>query len=239
MRTRPALQLFPSHDAYFPILKAFKDGKPLSMQQLHFLRQHRTQLSNPHFDPVLRYYGLYHAPGSFLFPDSKLTPQHLLRCKKRLQLALIGANQGVEFELPLDQFQQFKNLAALDLKQLWHIPGAYPQAPIPGEPFLIPGQPYLHMGMPILPPGSPVFEIDYFEWQNMLGIVRYETNTNTLGKVYIHFEALKQNLLSEQLNAYLARLNPLPPNITPELTPAIEAPRLVHSLHRGPSFGTW
>lgn len=225
----PSLKLTPPHDSYFELLKAFKEGKPLNYQQLHFLQWHHQRLSSPRLTPLLRYYQIPKKTGSFLLPQN-LNKPNITNLKKRLELTLQVLHHGFELELTADQFKDLKKLATPELV-FYH------------------GNPYL-TGAPLFPGGVP--HIDFFQWGNLYGIVKYEFSMGEKeieGNILVYFEDMQERSLEECIKEYaqhetLLQQNNLilapkpihqitPPKEEPSLT---EAPRPRLQLRIEPRF---
>ncbi len=178
----PKLQLIPPRNPHAQLIKAFDAGKPLSAEQHHFLNWHYAQLSSPHLDPLLRY---YRAPrASFLLPaNTVLTPTIIAHFKKRLALMLHHVAHGVEVKLTPPQFQALKTLTG-DALIFYH------------------GNHYL-TGALFFPGG--VAHVDYFQWGNLYGVVKYEFlmgETEVEGNILVYFEDMEERLLEECVKDY-------------------------------------
>ncbi|MBI5447385.1 MAG: hypothetical protein HY939_01480 [Gammaproteobacteria bacterium] len=212
MTNAPSLELKPSHDTYHELLHAFKQGKPLSLHQMHFLQWHHRQIDNPKLTPLLRYYQLSKQAGSFLLHDL-LDKPCIDRLKKRLELTLDVLHHGVELALTPEQVEALKTLATPEL--VFHHGNAY-----------LTGAPLFHGG---------VIHVDFFEWGNLFGVVKYEFEmgeNEVGGNVLIYFEdklerTMEACILDYELEHGLIKQYTPIPGLTPE---PIQAPAPAPSI---------
>ena len=196
--TKQTLQHQPPHDAYHDILKKFFDSKPLSCDQLNFLRMHEKILSNPHLDPVLKYYlkhrAHHHEDHSFLLPSNQMDKTSVDRLNRRLTI-LLKSTQHAELRLKPEKFLQFR---ALTQDELIFYHGNQ----------LLTGAPFIQGGIP---------QLIYFQWGNLFGVAKYallpeETALNA--NILVNFELMQERQLKECVYAYerhlLAELKPEP-----------------------------
>lgn len=168
---RPTLILQPTHTTSTDILKCFLSGKPLSSEQIHFLDWHQKQLSNPAFDPIIKYYlqtsknqRVYYK-SSFLLPHEKIDAHTLQELRKRLNAFLLKDYHHVMVHFTPKQFLEFKAVGVQELI-FWH-----------GNQFLT--------GAPFFPGGIP--PVIFFQWGNLFGVVKY--------LALVEEKALKANVL--------------------------------------------
>ena len=227
MKMMGSPQLFPQNDFVMRIIKSFRDGKPLSAQQLHFLRQNQVRVSTPTLDPIMQYYHIYKRPSSsFLLPQSHLDQSLMQRFKRQLEVDLETMGRGIEVEFTLEQYNQLRKFIIgepyLQIGepvlhqglpsvhpgehfQFFNMPSLHRGNPHfeLGMPYLDPEMPYLHQGMPLLPSGAPHLDLDFFQWENLYGIV-LETN-NFTARVKVYFDQLKNRLLYIAVQDYLRK----------------------------------
>jgi hypothetical protein len=190
MRTgmKPTLTYKPNDYAYQDLLMKFADGKPLSCDQLHFLAWHERTLSNPRFDPVLKYYlKHYHRPytqeHSFLSPSDKMDKESIARLKRKLNIFLNNTSSHLELKMKPEDFAQFRSLTYDELIY-FH-----------GNQFLT--------GAPFYPGGIP--QIIYFQWGNLFGVAKYVVLAEERAlksNVLIYFEDRYERHLQECVYAY-------------------------------------
>lgn len=222
----PELKLTPPHDFFADMEQVFREGKPLSARQHHFIEWHPSQFSTAKFDPLVRYYGIRKSVGSFLLPAGKVTKETIEHLKRRLRYALDFLHHGVEIIMTPQQLHEFKLI--IDSELIYY----YGNQTLTGAPFI-------HGGLP---------HIIYFQWGNYFGIIKYEVEPGEKylkANLLVYFEDLGDRLLEqcvkeyeqlhrqELLQAQSIKLRPLPipqPNLlVPSITPT---PR----LRMGPQF---
>jgi len=157
---RPVLRLEPFGNSYHSILLAFKNGSPLTNQQINFLRRYQTKINDPTIDAVCKYYGISEKRVLTLNLKKRgwvaLSPKEL---KEEITCALQEA-PDYELQIDLQHLLLFKALLRYDLIFFTN------------NPLLLS---YLHAdGLP---------HLDFFQWDDLLGVIKYD-HVN----VTIHFE---------------------------------------------------
>lgn len=191
---RPTLILHPLHDSTADIVKCFMLGKPLTPDQANFLDWHKKQLSNPQFDPILKYYlKSRHAyknevHTSFLLPQEKMTPESIALFRKRLAVMLQANPQHrAVVSLTQQQLLEFKHYTLQDLI-FWH-----------GNQFLT--------GAPFYPSGTPPLIL--FQWGNYFGIIKYVVfagEKSIMGNLLLYFEDMQERTLDRCVQDYHKRM---------------------------------
>ncbi len=189
-QTRPTLILHPLHHTTADIVRCFTLGKPLTPDQVNFLDWHQAQLSNPEFDPILKYYlksrsdhqNNLHA--SFLLPHEKMNRESIALLKKRLAIMLqANPEHRVVMSLTQEQLLKFKEYTIQDLI-FWH-----------GNQFLT--------GAPFYPGGTPPLIL--FQWGNYFGIVKYVVIAGekaVMGNLLLYFEDRQERSLDRCVSDY-------------------------------------
>ncbi len=193
-QTRPTLILHPLHRSTADIVKCFALGKPLTPDQTNYLDWHQMQLSDPQFDPILKYYLKsrydrqrdFHT--SFLLPHEKMNKESIELLKKRIAL-MIKENQShrVVVNVTQKQFLEFKQYTTQDLI-FWH-----------GNQFLT--------GAPFYPGGTPPLIL--FQWGNYFGIVKYVVIAGekaVMGNLLLYFEEMQERNLNQCVMDYQRRM---------------------------------
>ncbi|MCE3237341.1 MAG: hypothetical protein K0R24_322 [Gammaproteobacteria bacterium] len=191
---RPTLILHPLHHTTADIVKRFTLGKPLTPDQINFLDWHQAQLSNPEFDPVLKYYlksrndHENHFHTSFLLPHEKMNREAIALLKKRLAIMLkANSEHRVVMSLTHEQFVEFKKYTIQELI-FWH-----------GNQFLT--------GAPFYPSGTPPLVL--FQWGNYFGIIKYVVIAGekaVMGNLLLYFEDRQERSLEECVADYQKRM---------------------------------
>ncbi len=170
----------------------FAGGIPLSCDQLNFLSRHERSLSNPHLDPVLKYYlkhyhHHYAQEHSFLSPNDTIDHDSVKRLKHRLEILLANSSSHVELKLKPADFLQFRALTYDELI-LYH-----------GNQFLT-GAPFFQGGIP---------QLIYFQWGNLFGVAKYVVlaeEKSLKSNVLIYFEDLQERNLQDCVYQYNLKL---------------------------------
>lgn len=182
---KPSYMLSPSHNSYADILRKFKDGKPLSPEQLNFLRWHTHQISSPELDPIMKYYGAY--PGDkrrlALFGDPSLNSENIEKLKERLHWLLEGEKQHIIVEFSANHLLALRRHIILHELNFWH-----------GNRLFTGGY-YYHGAIP---------HHDYFRWGNLFGAVIYEKSDEDEfeGNVLVYFEDLHTSTMEESIRHF-------------------------------------
>jgi len=192
---KPTLILQPLHDTTGAIVKSFILGKPLAPDQVNFLDWHRNQLSDPTFDPILKYYlkspHHYHnnLQASFLLPHEKMNRESIALLKKRLGVMLQANPQHrVVISLTQEQLLKFKKYTIQDLI-FWH-----------GNQFLT--------GAPFYPHGTPPLIL--FQWGNYFGIVKYVVIAGekaVMGNLLLYVEEMQERSLDRCVFDYQKQMD--------------------------------
>ena len=102
---------------YCSIVKCFTLSKPLTPDQENFLDWHQIQLSDPQFDPVLKYYLKSRSDyqrnlhTSFLLPHEKMNHESIASLKKRLAVMLqANPEHRVVTSLTQEQFLAWQSI---------------------------------------------------------------------------------------------------------------------------------
>lgn len=174
------------------ILKCFGEGKPLSAEQMHFLRWHQRALSSSIADPVLKYYlkSTRKQPQqklSVLFPKQKINDLTFQQIKQRVHTVLKNNLSHTDLKMTMQQYLQFK-AAGIDELIFWH-----------GNQFLT-GAPFFAGGLPY---------VVYFQWGNLFGVVKFQVLSEDKalkGNVLIYFEDMQERYLSQCVADYTKHL---------------------------------
>jgi len=193
-QTHPTLILQPLHHTTADIVKCFTLSKPLTPDQVNFLDWHQMQLSDPQFDPILKYYlksrGDYqnNLHTSFLLPHEKMNRESIALLKKRLAVMLQeNPEHRVMISLTQEQLLTFKEYTIHDLI-FWH-----------GNQFLT--------GAPFYPSGTPPLIL--FQWGNYFGIVKYVVIAGekaVMGNLLLYFEEMQERSLDRCVLDYQKRM---------------------------------
>lgn len=231
MTIKKTLALKPNDYNYQSLMAKFADGAPLSCEQLNFLAWHEKSLSNPHLDPVMKYYlkhyhRQYSEDHSFLLPSEILNKENIARLKQRLQLLLQTTKKHVELKFTPEQFKHLKTLAYNEL-------------------ILLHGNHFLS-GAPFHPGGIP--HIIFFQWGNLFGVAKYVVLAEEKAlksNVLIYFEDMGERLLNECVHDYqqthanelknqqqLQLSSQINPQLTAQPTTSYSTPRPSLSLSR-------
>lgn len=190
MHFKPTLMLQPCHNSYASILHAFQQGKPLTNEQLNFLLWHARQLSNAHFDPILRIYKIGQScVHSFLVADELNTQESTHRFKDKLEALLREQQHGVMTQFTLNQFE---HLIAIE-----HIPH------------------FVYFDGNRIVVDSPIFRgkkvhACFFQWGNIIGIVRFEVTRDAPiidTNAYVYFEERNKRELTEFIHDFYLKYN--------------------------------
>lgn len=214
--SKPTLILQPSHNCNADIMRRFKDGKPLSADQLNFLRWHTHQLSSPNFDPVLQYYRVFPSQQShtFLLREPIHDKESIELLKERLHWFLDSKQEGIVLTLSAQEFLIFQELVDIHELIYWH-----------GNQLLT-GAPFLHGGIPY---------VVYFQWGNLLGIVKYENiegESAIEGNVLVYIEDMLDRTVEQCIHDYNLKMLHQPQLHRQQL---IEQP-ILHTPVLSPSF---
>lgn len=190
MHLKPTLMLQPCHESYAAILHAFQQGKPLSEEQLNFLLWHARQLSDAHFDPILRDYKIGKScVHSFLVADELDTPESVSRFREKLEALLREQQHGVMTQFTLSQLN---HLIAIE-----HIPH------------------FIYFDGNRIVVDSPIFRgkkvhACFFKWGNIIGIVRYEVVRDaplSETHAFVYFAESKKKELTEFIHDFYLKYN--------------------------------
>lgn len=190
---RNLLQLRPIHNTYVDILSCFQQGKPLSNNQLNFLRRYSSKISDPTIDAVVKYYKIFNQ--ELQRKSNKigkaLNYQFLQNLYKLLSNKFSCGIETFEIKLTRKQFFQFKTLL---LNDLIYFHGNH----------VLTGAPFFAGGLP---------HVDFFQWGNLFGIVKYEEilgEKNTDGNILIFFEEQADRSLEQFVQSQLQLIHHAP-----------------------------
>lgn len=197
------LKLEPSHDSYLGIVKCFNEGRPLTPEQINYLRRFHAKISNTSFDRIVNYYGILRDKNVHL-DRNQFTRPSLSQLKKQILTYLDEEGEEVNIRLTRRQFFQFR---ALLTNELIFFHGNQ----------LLTGAPYFPGGVP---------HVDFMQWGNLFGIVKYEEllgEIATDANILIAFEEMADRNIEQCINHYNAKPKPI---LMPTLQIKPIAPRL-------------
>lgn len=206
------------------IRKMYLEGKPLSSAQRHYLWFNHHKLGYE-FERMAKYYQLTKKAESqrhsFINPRDILSSNDIQAMHRRLELMLASVKNGIELKFTPAQFLALKN--AIGELIFYH-----GNQVLTGAPFFAGG----------------VSRVDFFQWGNLLGVVKYEellSEKGVEGNFLIHFEGMKDRTILQSIQDYQrhqhqtlqqqAHLNPQ----SKEVTAVYTAPRPRFILQ--PSWG--
>lgn len=175
---RSSLELKPLNNSFIQILMAFNNGKPLTSDQLNFLRRYHHMLNNPMIDSVCRYYGIINNKHNKVHLQK---PRHALDFLDNLKekvTAGIKHTRSHCLHLTLKQLLQFKVML---MNELIFLHGNHTLT-----------------GAPFFPGGVP--HVEFFQWGNLFGIVKYEEilgETALDANILIYFEEKQDKTLAQ------------------------------------------
>lgn len=214
---KPSLALKPNDYELQNLLMKFADGTPLTCNQLNFLDWHERTLSNPRFDPVLKYYLKHYrhqheAEHSFLMPSENFTKAEVATFKRRLSLLLQNTHH-VELKMKPEHFLKFRAVTTQELI-LYH-----------GNQLLT-GAPFHQGGIP---------QLIFFQWGNLFGVAKYVVLAEERAlksNVLIYFEDRHDRYLQECVLEYVRHLRD-ELNAQLKLAPSLQP---VHQAEPAPAY---
>lgn len=185
-----ALKLEPLHNSYIEILKCFNKGKPLSPDQINFLRRNHGRISDAHFDRIINYYGVF-KDRVINLRNSQLTRLKLSKLVNYLSFNLRQFTNKIAIQLTPKQFFQFRSLLMHELV-FFH-----------GNQILT--------GAPHFPGGLQ--HVDFLQWGNLFGVVKYEEllGESPESNILIYFEKMADRHVEDcikQVSLTLQQKNP-------------------------------